>query len=58
MVDGIPVEAGGLILFPARLFLRKLDDEGSDYFAGPGNLQRCHNPKINFTKSTKSDDRS
>ena len=27
-----------LIYFPARLLLRKLGGEGSDYFAGQGNL--------------------
>ena len=36
--DGTPREAVGLIWFPARLFLRKLGAEGSDYFARPGNL--------------------
>jgi hypothetical protein len=35
---GMPGEAVALIWFPARLLLRKLGGEGSDYFAGAGDL--------------------
>jgi len=31
--DGIPGEAVGFVWFPARLLLRKLGGQGSDYFA-------------------------
>jgi len=34
----IPGWALGFVYFPARLLLRKLGGEGSEYFAGRGNL--------------------
>jgi hypothetical protein len=34
----IPGKAVGLVYFPARLLLRKLEGEGSNYFAGSGDL--------------------
>jgi len=34
----IPGGALGFVYFPARLLLRKLGGEGSEYFAGRGNL--------------------
>jgi hypothetical protein len=46
-----------LIYFPARLLLRKLEGEGSDYFAGQGNLTALSQTEESASKYKRSDDR-
>jgi hypothetical protein len=46
-------QALALIYFPARLLLRKLEGEGSKYFAGSVDLKRrCHKPR-NQVRTTR-----
>jgi hypothetical protein len=54
----MPGQAVELIYFPARLLLRKLGGEGSDYFAGPGNLRALSQTEESSPKYERSDDRS
>ena len=55
--DGILGQAPELIYFPARLLLRKLGGEGSEYFAGPGNLTVLSQTEKSASKHKRSDDR-
>ena len=49
--------AVGFVWFPARLLLRKLGGQGSNYFAGPGNLTALSQSEDQAAQYNRSDDR-
>jgi hypothetical protein len=55
--DAIPGGAVGFVEFPARLLLRKLGGQGSNYFAGRGNLTALSQSEDQAAKYKRSDDR-